>query len=176
VPTTPIAESVPLPSEGTPPYRVESARIADQLERAYRGGAWHGPSLAEVIEEVDAALATRRTVARAHTIHEIVWHVGFWTDAVRRRLEGENVDGLAPGSDFPSPPEDPEAAWREAKAKLEDAHRRLHADVLALDDERLDEPSGDSTVRAQLLGLLQHHAWHGGQILVLGRAGAGGDR
>ena len=173
---TPSAERVPSPSEGTPPCRVESGRIADQLERAYRGGAWHGPSLAEVIEDVDAALATRRAVARAHTIHEIVWHVGFWTDAVRRRLEGENVDGLAPGSDFPPPPEDPEAAWRDAKAKLEDAHRRLHADVLALDDERLDEPSGDSTLRAQLLGLLQHHAWHGGQILVLGRAGSGGDR
>ena len=176
MPAHPVVESAPPQPPGTPPCRVESGRIADQLERAYRGGAWHGPSLAEVIEDVNAAVATRRPIAAAHTIHEIVWHVAFWTDAVRRRLEGEAIGGLPPGSDFPPPPEDAETAWREAKAKLEDAHRRIHADVLALDDARLDDPSGESTVRAQLLGLLQHHSWHGGQILVLARAGAEGGR
>ena len=86
------------------------------------------------------------------------------------------VSGLPAGSDFPSAAADPEAAWREAKTRLEDAHRRLHADLLALDDARLDDPAGDSTVRAQLLGLLQHHAYHGGQILMLARAGAGSER
>ena len=174
--TTPSVETAHLPQQASPPCRVESGRIADQLERSYRGGAWHGPSLSEVLEEIDAGLATRHSIPGTHTIHEIVWHVAFWTDATRRRLEGETVSGLPPGSDFPAAPADPEAAWREAKDRLEDAHRRLHADVLALDDTRLDDPSGDSTVRAQLLGLLQHHAYHGGQILMLARAGSGGGR
>jgi uncharacterized damage-inducible protein DinB len=176
MPVTPSVESAQQQLAGDSPCRVESGRIADQLERAYRGGAWHGPSLSEVIEDVDAALATRRAIPGSHTIQEIVWHVAFWTDAVRRRLEGEEVAGLPAGADFPPGGGDAEAAWREARARLEDAHRRLHADVLALDDARLDEPSGDSTVRAQLLGILQHHAWHGGQILMLGRAGRGGGR
>jgi uncharacterized damage-inducible protein DinB len=156
--------------------RVETARIADQLERSYRGGAWHGPSLSELLEAVDATLATRHPIPGAHSIHEIVWHVAFWTDAARRRAEGETVSGLPPESDFPRAPADPEAAWREAKDRLEEAHRRLHALVLSLDDDRLEDSAGDSTVRGQLLGLLQHHAYHGGQILMLSRAGRGGAR
>ena len=35
----------------------EAARIADQLRRAYDGGAWHGPALLELLEDIDAATA-----------------------------------------------------------------------------------------------------------------------
>ncbi|HXT21154.1 MAG TPA: hypothetical protein VN923_10415, partial [Thermoanaerobaculia bacterium] len=53
------------------PSRIETARLADQLERAFRGGAWHGPSLSEVLDGVDAATAARRAFPDAHTIAEL---------------------------------------------------------------------------------------------------------
>ena len=54
----------------------------------------------------------------------------------------------------------------------------MHSMLLALDDERLDGPvtGSDPTVRGQLLGLLQHNAYHAGQIVVLRKAGDGGAR
>ncbi|HEX2253136.1 MAG TPA: DinB family protein [Thermoanaerobaculia bacterium] len=167
------------------PDTTEATRLADQLERAYRGGAWHGPALAEALDGVDAATAARRPIGSAHTIWEIVAHVSVWTEVCRRRIAGEAIRDLAAEEDWPaSPPAgvdgrdgggSVEDAWRRELATLDERHRRLHAAVAALDDGRLDDPvaGSDPTVRGLLLGVLQHHAYHGGQIVLLAKAGAG---
>jgi uncharacterized damage-inducible protein DinB len=149
--------------------RAEAARLADQIERSFRGGAWHGPSLAEAIVDLDADAAHRRPIAGSHTVAEIVAHVAYWLDGVRRRLAGDSAEG----DDWPSP--GTAAEWPRRKADLERAHRELHAAVAALDDARLDEPveGSDPTVRGMLLGLLQHNAYHAGQLVLLARAARG---
>ena len=45
----------------------------------------------------------------------------------------------------------------------------MHTAVLALPDERLDDPvvGSDPTVRGMLLGVLQHNAYHAGQLVFL---------
>lgn len=155
------------------PPKVETARLADQLERSFRGGAWHGPSVAEALEGIDADGAGRRPVAGAHTIAELVGHLAFWIEAASRRLEGDPVSGLCGDEDWPPPPAD-EEEWRQLLAALDAAHRRLHAKVLAMDDAALDGPvaGSDPTVRGLLLGILQHNAYHGGQIVVLAKTAA----
>lgn len=174
--TTP---SVHGPGAGTPSAAsVESARLADQLERSVRGGAWHGPAFLQAIAEVDAAAATARPIAGAHTIHELVWHAAFWLDVARQRIAGEVATPLAAESDWPGDEGSPEERWRAARTWLEEAYRRLHAAVLALPDERLDDPvsGSDPTVRGLLFGVLQHNAYHGGQIVLLVKAAAGSPR
>ena len=54
-------------------------------------------------------------------------------------------------------------------AALEAAHRALHQRILDLDDVHLDEPvvGSDPTVRGMLFGVLQHNAYHAGQIALL---------
>ena len=171
VPATIATDKCPDPS------RLETTRLADQLERAFRGGAWHGPSLDEALDGVDAATASRR-LGDAHTIAEITGHVAFWIDAARRRMDGEAVTNVPPEVDFPRGGADSDDAWRATLANLESAHRRLHTALLALDDDRLDGAvaGSDPTVRGQLLGILQHNAYHAGQIAVLKKAGAGSPR
>ena len=158
--------------------RVETSRLADQLERAFRGGAWHGPSLEEALDGVDAATAAARPVGEAHSIAELTGHVAFWIDAARRRMEGEAIVNVPPEVDFPAGGAKSEEAWRATLANLEQAHRRLHAALLALDDAELDGAvaGSDPTVRGQLLGILQHNAYHAGQIVVLKKAGVGSAR
>lgn len=155
--------------------QTESRRLADQLERSFRGGAWHGPSLSEAVAGLSAGDAHRRVVPGAHTVAEIAWHAAFWLDAARRRITGEAPPALE-GADFPPPTADPEGAWADTLARLEAAHRGLHDTVARLDDERLDAPAAgsDPTVRGLLLGVLQHSAYHGGQIVLLRKALAGG--
>ena len=172
VPATIATDKCPNPS------RIETARFTDQLERAFRGGAWHGPSLSEALDSVDAATAARRPFAEAHTIAEIAGHVAFWIDAAHRRMQGEAVTSVPPEVDFPRDGAASDDAWRATIAGLEGAHRRLHAALLALDDDELDGAvaGSDPTVRGQLLGILQHNAYHAGQILVLKKAGAGSAR
>ena len=172
--TTPAA-NVPATTDTV---HVETARLADQLERSLRGGAWHGPALLPSVDGLDAVAATAHPVAGAHSIHEIVWHAAFWLDVAHQRITGAPAAALTAEADWPAPGGDAGELWQQALARLEEAHRRLHAAVLALPDERLDEPvtGSDPSVRGLLLGVLQHSAYHAGQLVLLRRALAGGAR
>src|SRR4029079_4521472 len=83
------------------PRCVETNRLADQLERGFRRGGWHGPSLAEALDGVDAATAAARPLGEAHSIGEIAGHVAFWIDAARRPMHGEETVKVPPDGDFP---------------------------------------------------------------------------
>ena len=93
----------------------ESTRIADQLRRAFDGSAWHGPSLMELLEDVDAATAAAKPLAKVHSIWELVLHVAAWDAAGCRRLSGEKIQ-LTGTANFPVVPRPAEAAWRMAVA------------------------------------------------------------
>src|ERR1019366_4779500 len=80
--------------------RSEAARIADQLRRAFSGDAWHGDSVFEILEGVNAAQAATHPIKKAHSIWELVLHVAAWDGAVRRRLGGEAL-ALSNEQNFP---------------------------------------------------------------------------
>ncbi|MFL6234303.1 MAG: DinB family protein [Thermoanaerobaculia bacterium] len=149
--------------------------LADQLERLFRGGAWHGPAVAEALAGVDAATAAARPLPGAHSIWEIVHHLTVWNDAPRRRIDGERLQDLPAEQDWPPVGDVSPDAWQAALAALEEAHAGLRARVLDLTDAQLDDPvaGSDPTVRGMLLGVLQHNAYHAGQIALL-RKGLGG--
>lgn len=155
----------------------QAQSLADQLERAFRGGAWHGPAVAETLAGVDAAAAAR-PLPGAHSIWQIVHHLTVWNEVPRRRLDGERLEDLPPQRDWPPVVDTSAAAWRAALAALDEAHAALHARVLDLTDEQLDDPvaGSDPTVRGMLLGILQHNAYHAGQIALLGKARDGRGR
>jgi len=152
--------------------RVEVTRLADQLERSFRGGAWHGPSVSEALDGIDAALASRRVVPGAHTIAELAGHIAFWIAEGSRRIDGTHSAAVSDEQNFPSTAAADEASWRRTLAALEAAHRKLHTTVLALTDERLDGAvaGSDPTMRGLLLGITQHSAYHAGQIVLLRKA------
>ncbi len=155
----------------------QSQLLADQLERAFRGGAWHGPSVLEALAGVGAAPATVRLYPGGKTIWEIVHHLTVWNHVPRRRLDGEAIEDVPDTEDWPPVEDTSPAAWQVAVSALEEAHGTLHARVLDLTDGQLDEPvpGSDPTVRGMLLGVLQHNAYHAGQIVLLRKA-QGGER
>lgn len=144
---------------------AESARLADQLERSFHGGAWHGPAVREALEGVDAETAGRRTAGGANSIIETTRHLTFWLNAAHLRIAGgRDVDHA---EDWPEEKAVTSESWARAQAELDTAYTNLHALVLNLDDSRLDDavPGSDPTVRGLLLGTLQHNAYHTGQIV-----------
>jgi uncharacterized damage-inducible protein DinB len=153
----------------------QSESLADQLERSFRGGAWHGLAVAEALAGIEEAAAATRAFAGGHSIWETVHHLTVWNEVPRRRLDGERLENLPAELDWP-PVEDVSAdAWRAALAALADAHAALHARVRDLADDQLDDPvaGSDPTVRGMLLGVLQHNAYHAGQIALLRKAMGG---
>jgi uncharacterized damage-inducible protein DinB len=150
----------------------EIERIRDQLKRSHQGEAWHGPSVGEVLEGVSSEQAAARPLAEAHTIWELVLHLVAWTDVARRRLEGERIDSLSDQEDFPKVVDPGEEAWRKALAQLDDAHTRLDETISRFEESRLDDPVPlrDDSYYTMLYGLIQHNAYHAGQMVLLGKA------
>jgi len=156
----------------------ESERIAQQLQRAYNGDAWYGPSVRGALDGVDHRMATARPLGRGHTICEIVLHMTAWTREVTRRLKA----GVARDPDMGDwPPRVPvdDAEWAAIVGELDAANAELVDAVTAMDDAQLQALIGDVRDRAlgsgvsryvTLHGLVQHHAYHAGQISLLKRA------
>jgi len=150
------------------PLRIECTRLADQLERSFRGGAWHGPALLEILGGVKAPAAQWRPLPESHSIAELVGHLTFWMENTCGQLGGAPATGHGEwGQGEPLT----ESEWAETVKELVASHRNLQAALEALDDARLDDPApgSDPTLRSLLLGTLQHNAYHAGQIALLRR-------
>ena len=149
--------------------KFEITRLADQLERAFRGGAWHGPATREALSGIDADKSGRRLEGSPHTIVEHIRHMAFWLNAAHLRIaEGYDVSNE---EDWPEMGTLSDEGWAQTVKNLEQAQGNLLTTLLDLADNRLDDPVAGSgpTVRGLLLGNLQHNAYHTGQIVQIAR-------
>jgi uncharacterized damage-inducible protein DinB len=144
----------------------ETVRIADQLKRVYRGPAWLGPALTEILSDVTQEQAARRPVSHAHTIWELVLHIAAWMRIGRERLTATTTRDHTEDENWP-----PVAgSWQNALSMLEREERQLEGAILSFAEERLNEPAPATepqTFYELLHGVVQHAAYHGGQIVLL---------
>jgi uncharacterized damage-inducible protein DinB len=133
---------------------------------------WHGSALMDLIGDVSADRAAERPIAAAHSIWELVLHVTAWTEIVRERLVGSPMGDPTPEEDWPPVRDRSAEAWRAAVERLKQAHRELAADVSKLDDSQLigRVPGKDHSVLTMIHGIVEHDAYHGGQIALLKKA------
>lgn len=151
--------------------------LCHEIHCSVHGGAWHGPSLLESLEDIDASEAARHPVPGAHSILEIGFHALGWIEEVTRRLKN-GQPALPERGDWPTAGKTSGVAWEKLPGLIAEAAARLEADLKALPRERLDEiigsvsaPLGTGvTYAAMLHGLAQHNAYHAGQIVILRRA------
>lgn len=150
---------------------TEIYRIIDQMDRAYSGDAWHGPSLTAVLDGLSAEDASTHPVPGAHSIWEIVNHLAAWHSIVERRLHGEIVE-VTVEQDWPPVWEVNDVAWQRALENLAESRARLRGVVEGLRDEQLDAKSPASTESRYVIlhGVIQHDLYHGGQIAILKKA------
>jgi uncharacterized damage-inducible protein DinB len=150
---------------------AEKQRILDLIDRAYRAGAWHGPSMLEALDGVRPALAAKRLKKDMHSIWELVEHVASWNEIVARRLEGE-VPNVTAEWNFPPVVKTTPAAWKATLRRLARAQARFRAAVTKFPAKRLGRkrPRVDQTWNVLIHGQMQHMLYHAGQITQLRRA------
>lgn len=151
--------------------------LRDDLHQIYDGEPWHGSSIKTVLDGIDADAAALRSIPRAHSIWELVLHMASWTREVTSRVGGADAKDPV---DWPEPSFAGGAtAWEAAKRDLAAAHRALEEQVSRLQPNDLLRWIGDQRdpklgtglpVGTVIRGLLQHHAYHQGQIAILRRA------
>ena len=154
----------------------ETARLADQIRRAFNGDAWHGDSVLEILKGVDATMAAAHPIENAHSIWELVLHITAWDGAILARMGGTAVE-LEDEKNFPSVKDTSAAAWGEAIEHAKQIHGELVKAVAAFPDSRLQERVPGKTESYHdffytFSGIVQHELYHAGQIALLKKAQA----
>ena len=152
----------------------ETARLADQIRRAFDGEAWHGDSIRELLANVDAKCAAAHPIKGAHSIWELLLHVAAWDDAVLRRAGGTAVK-LSDEENFPPVKDVSEAAWEKTVEQAQRKHDALASAVKAFPDSRLLDPVPGKPEKYythfyMFSGIVQHELYHAGQIALLKKA------
>ncbi len=149
----------------------ELASHLKQIQKAFEGEAWHGPSLLEALDGVDSHMAKRRHVHGVHSIWEIALHTVAWKRAVTHWLESKEFT-VEEADNFPKPEEGDDIEWEHVLNELKVAQAELLAVVARLPNEKLYEsPPGRQTVYSDyLFGIVHHDLYHAGQIALLKKA------
>jgi uncharacterized damage-inducible protein DinB len=148
--------------------------LHEQLLKGYSGDPWHGPATAGLLEDLSATEAAARPIPGAHSIWELVLHMTAWHGEVRRRLHGGTPD-LPEEGDWPEIREVNDIAWLRDRERLGTSINQILDTLAGLAEQDLDRPGGSIsdqsiTHRAMVHGLVQHLAYHSGQIMLLRKA------
>ncbi len=154
----------------------ETARLSDQIRRAFDGDAWHGDSVIELLQGVDAKMAAAHPIKNAHSIWELLLHIAAWDRAVVTRMGGTAVQPTG-DDNFPPVKDTSEAAWGKAIEHVKQTHNQLVNAVAAFPDSRLQEQVPGKTQSYYnffylFSGIVQHELYHAGQIALLKKAAA----
>lgn len=153
----------------------ETARLTGELRRCMSGQTWFGPSLTAVLEGVDAATASRRAPGVAHSIWQIVCHLGVWARYAAYRFE-DGVPRELDEDDWPPASSVDDVGWASAREAMFAAYREAERALGAMTAERLagvepttpvDADGEPVTLRRVAAGLAQHAAYHAGQIAII---------
>ena len=142
--------------------------LAARVGRAFTGPAWHGAPLAELLADVTFTEAAAHPFDDVHSIAELVGHIGAWTGVAERRLRGEDIVPSEadqwPDIDATNP-----NAWAAAITACLAAHDSLMRAVANVDEKHLAQtvPGHDYDAATMLRGIVEHDAYHGGQIAML---------
>jgi uncharacterized damage-inducible protein DinB len=155
----------------------EADRLIDQFRRAHDGDPWHGSPLKANLKGITAEQAVTRPPNGAHSIWELVLHATGWRNEVARRATGAPA-GEPQNGDWPAVGDPTPGDWKAALADLDASHARLIEAVKDMSDAQLLKPTNDPrnrelgtgvTYYELLHGIVQHDAYHSGQIAIVRR-------
>jgi uncharacterized damage-inducible protein DinB len=144
----------------------ETERIAEQLRLLFEGPSWLGPPINILLADVSQDTACQRASHGAHTVWELVLHIESWLRIARVRLSASTPVDPREDEDWPTPG----GLWQDARNGLRNEASALQAAILEFPPERLEHvaPASEPQTFYMLLhGVIQHSAYHAGQIAIL---------
>ena len=147
---------------------THSSFLTPHIGRAFTGPMWHGESIAELLAGVSSTEAAARPFDDVHTIAELVGHIGAWAAVAEQRLGGK-ASAPSEADQWPDVDTATEKTWSAAVKSCLETHRSLMRAAAALDESRLREtvPGRSDDIATMLHGIVEHDAYHGGQIAML---------
>lgn len=141
----------------------EIQNLGKLLQRVYSGKAWHGPSIMDVLKDVDEDIA-RKKVGESHSIIQLVLHMASWRTFVSKRLLGDATFELSDDDNFPTASD-----WATALQKLEESQAELLNAIETISTDILSEQVANRKYDFYVLlhGIIHHDIYHIGQIQLI---------
>ncbi len=148
----------------------ESVRIAKLFEDLYDGSPWIDVTILNNLNQLTADQAARRLYENWNTIWEIVNHMISWRETVLKRVQGQIISSPAHNYILPLK-HTSEAAWKDTIRRLEDSQSAWLAFLKTFKSGNfeLTYPGNGMTHYEHLHGILQHDAYHLGQIVIMAK-------
>jgi uncharacterized damage-inducible protein DinB len=142
---------------------TEIQNLGKLVERVYSGKAWHGPSIMDVLKDIDETIA-RKKIGDSHSIVQLVLHMISWRTFVTRRLLGDTTFELSDEDNFPVV-----TTWADALQKFEASHAELLKAIETITSDQLSEQVASRKYDFYVLlhGIIHHDIYHIGQILLI---------
>jgi uncharacterized damage-inducible protein DinB len=151
----------------------ESARIADQLRRAFRGDAWHGPSLLDLLAEITPEQARARPMRSVHNIWELVLHIDVYLQVVFEATQGTPMPKLyGTEKDWAAVWGESAEGWFDTQDSLFQNAEKVAQAIEKFEDAKLQDIAPGRSYDFYYLfhGIVQHSLYHAGQIAILKKA------
>lgn len=148
----------------------ETVRISDLFKQLYNGEPWIDITLAGILNGLSADEAARKVYPDSNTIWEITNHIIKWRFNVLERIYGTENYPAGHETNYFAPVEDPsEKAWKDTLKMLEQSQTNWMEALKDLDEKRLEEinPRNKMSLYSYIHGIIQHDAYHLGQIVIL---------
>jgi uncharacterized damage-inducible protein DinB len=147
---------------------TEQEQWAKLYSDLFDGTPWMEVNIVNTLEEISAKEAATKVFPNFNSIWEIVNHQAAWRETVLKRMSGEEVE--SPEDNYFSYIRDrSDAAWQQSRQRFSKTHSDWVAALKKLKKKELSEMPGAGTFnRYELIhGILQHDAYHLGQIRLL---------
>ncbi len=149
----------------------EMKRISKLFQDLYDGDPWIGVSLSATLNKLSSEQAAKKVAPHWNTIWEIVNHVISWRLNVLERVQGDVV--VSPENNYFEPVTDTsEVAWKKTLMRLKESQEEWNDMLKKYKKNELDNeyPSNHMTYYEHMQGIIQHDAYHLGQIVLLAKA------
>ena len=147
----------------------EIQQLLQRYDQTLSGDAWYGYPVWTILQGIDAQCAAAQLIPGTHTIWQLVMHMEFWERVAVRRFSGRVAPDEEDPGNFPATPAPDEAEWQKTLERLRLSNREFRQAIAQLEPSALDKntPGSDRTFRYELVGVIEHHIYHVGQIALL---------
>jgi uncharacterized damage-inducible protein DinB len=146
----------------------ETQHIAKLFEDLYDGDPWIDVTILGVLKNVSPQQAAKKIAPGRNSIWQIVNHIISWRENVLVRVQGNVI--TTPNNNYFSEIEDiSETAWQQSLERLQNSQQQWITFLKHFDESDFDKiyPSNKMSYYEHIHGIIQHDAYHLGQILLL---------
>ncbi|MEO8447787.1 MAG: DinB family protein [bacterium] len=150
----------------------ETARIKKLISDHFDGSPWLDVTLYDTLQKISSAQAAKK-IDDLNSIWQIVNHLTAWRETVCTKLSGESVT-VTPDNFIVDITDTSEKNWKNDLKKLEKSQKTLMKFLSDSRDSDFElEYSNGHTFYEHLQAILQHDAYHLGQIVILQKLTSG---